>query len=270
MIRKNTKKKPLAILLIMLIFLINFAGGGGVAKASGQTRGKTPPVTTKTQGLNGPGPEIRVNPETYDFGTILQQVVSHKFTVENNGDGDLVIKKITTSCGCTKAQIDQDTILPGKKATLTVTFDPVVHDTRGKTTRTVTLETNDPRAPLKRIKIRAFVYQKGKSANEFPSFAYNSAKALKAYRFAAQVPDVLEVIPCYCECGIQSDHRNLKDCFIKTDGSFDEHASGCSLCGREAIDVKKWLDQKVPIKEIRNRIDKKYKQFGVPTPTPPI
>jgi hypothetical protein len=145
-----------------------------------------------------------------------------------------------------------------------------VHDTKGKTTRTVHLQTNDPRYPVKDVKIRAFVKKEGQAAEELPSFAYNSAKTLDGYRIATQNPHVLEAMPCYCGCGIQSGHRHLKDCFIKPDGSFDDHGAGCVLCDREAIDVKKWLDQNVPIKEIRARIDEKYKKYGPATKTPPI
>jgi hypothetical protein len=211
-----------------------------------------------------------VDPPSYDFGTIPQETVTHSFTVMNKGDKDLVIGKITTSCGCTTAKIDQKIIPPGQKATLEVTFDPLAHDTKGKTTRTVHLETNDPKYPVKDVKIRAFVKKEGQAAEELPSFAYNSAKTLEGYRIATQIPHVLEAVPCYCGCGTQSGHRHLKDCFIKPDGSFDDHGSGCVLCDREAIDVKNWLDQNVPIKEIRARIDEKYKKYGTPTKTPPI
>jgi hypothetical protein len=217
-----------------------------------------------------PRPAIFVDPPSYDFGTIPQETVTHSFTVMNKGDKDLVIGKITTSCGCTTAKIDQKIIPPGQKATLEVTFDPLAHDTKGKTTRTVHLETNDPKYPVKDVKIRAFVKKEGQAAEELPSFAYNSAKTLEGYRIATQIPHVLEAVPCYCGCGTQSGHRHLKDCFIKPDGSFDDHGSGCVLCDREAIDVKNWLDQNVPIKEIRARIDEKYKKYGPATKTPPI
>lgn len=163
---------------------------------------------------------------------------------------------------------DRKKIAPGSKTTLAVTFDPKVHDTKRKTTRKVNLETNDPLNPVKKIKFNAFVYKENKAAGELPSFAYHSAQTLEGYRIATQIPEVLEVIPCYCGCGTQSKQRHLKDCFIKTDGAFDDHGSGSNPCDREAIDVKKWLDQRVPIKEIRARIDKKYRKYVAPTPTP--
>jgi hypothetical protein len=108
-------------------------------------------------------------------------------------------------------------------------------------------------------------------AEELPAFAYNSAQALEGYRIATQIPEVLEEMPCYCGCGKQLKHRYLKDCFLKEGGSgFDDHGSGCNLCDSEAIDVKKWRDEKIPLKEIRAKIDEKYRKYGVPTPTPPI
>lgn len=223
---------------------------------------QTPPETAR--------PVIQVEPPSHDFGTIPQEVVSHSFTVKNNGNETLVIAEVTTSCGCTTAEIDKKKISPGDEATLTVTFDPIVHDTMGKTTRTVFLETNDPKSPVKKIRIRAFVKKEAKAAEELPSFAYNSAQTLEGYRIATKIPHVLELMPCYCGCGPQSGHRHLKDCFVKPDGSFDNHGAGCNLCDQEAIDVKKWLDQGLPIQEIRSRIEKKYEKYGQPTKTPAI
>lgn len=255
---KGERKTQNEILSLML----NRYGRKVLANKAELAKRQPPPGTLK--------PAIFVDPPSYDFGTIPQEVVTHSFTVRNKGDKDLVIGKITTSCGCTTAKIDQNIIPPGQKATLEVTFDPIVHDTKGKTTRTVHLETNDPRYPVKDVKIRAFVKKEGQAAEELPSFAYNSAKTLDGYRIATQIPHILEAMPCYCGCGIQSGHRHLKDCFIKPDGSFDDHGAGCVLCDREAIDVKKWLDQNIPIKEIRARIDEKYKKYGPATKTPPI
>ncbi len=255
---KGERKTDNEILTLML----NTYGSKVLTKKAAPAKRQPPPGT--------PSPAILVEPPSYDFGTIPQELVTHSFTVRNNGDKDLVIGKITTSCGCTTAKIDKKIIPPGQKATLEVIFDPIVHDTKGKTTRTVHLETNDSRYPVKDVKIRAFVKKEGQAAKDLPSFAYNSAKTLDGYRIATQIPHVLEAMPCYCGCGVQSGHRHLKDCFIKPDGSFDDHGSGCVLCDREAIDVKKWLDQNVPIKEIRARIDEKYKKYGSATKTPPL
>jgi hypothetical protein len=255
---KQERKTQTEILKMM----VDRHGMKVIARKAKAAKKQPPPGT--------PRPAIFVEPPSYDFGTIPQEVVTHAFTVRNKGDKDLVIGKITTSCGCTTAKIDKERIRPGETATLEVTFDPIVHDTKGKTTRTVYLQTNDPKYPVKNVKIRAFVKKEGQAAEKLPSFAYNSAKTLDGYRIATQIPHVLEAIPCYCGCGTQSGHRHLKDCFIKPDGSYDDHGAGCVLCDREAIDVKNWLDQNVPIKEIRGRIDEKYKKYGPATKTPAL
>ncbi|GEM_PF-1938968 len=215
-------------------------------------------------------PSIQVEPSSYDFGTIPQRPVTQRFVVRNVGEETLVIKQMTTSCGCTTATLNPKSIPPGGKATLTVRFDPELHDTEGRVTRTVSIESNDPLHPLVKIRLHAFIYKEKEAKANLPAFAYNSAETLQGYRIATQIPGVLEKIPCFCGCGKESQHRNLKDCFFRADGSFDEHGSGCNVCDREAIDVKKWLRKGLSMEEIRNRIEEKYRNYGDPTPTPPI
>lgn len=104
----------------------------------------------------------------------------------------------------------------------------------------------------------------------FPAYVYNSAMTLAGYEAATKVPDeVLSVIPCYCGCGPSQEHTSLKDCFFKGDGSFADHASDCHLCLVEAVDVEKWYDAGLALKEIRTRIEDKYSRYGPPTSTPP-
>ena len=75
---------------------------------------------------------------------------------------------------------------------------------------------------------------------KLPSYAYTNALTLKAYKFATEHPEVLEQIPCYCNCGMMG-HRFLRDCFIHDDGTYDEHASFCDICVGEAIKAQKYL-----------------------------
>ncbi len=105
---------------------------------------------------------------------------------------------------------------------------------------------------------------------EFPAFVYNSALALKAYKLAVKQKDVLASIPCYCDCGRASKHTSLKDCYYKSDGTFNDHASNCDVCEQEIIDVDQWRDQGIGLKEVRTMIDEKYRDWGEPTNTPPI
>src|SRR3990170_8072551 len=69
---------------------------------------------------------------------------------------------------------------------------------------------------------------------DFPSFVYGSALSLESYGAAVRHQDELKRIPCYCGCGEANDHASLKECFIKPDGTYDSHAAGCDVCGKEA------------------------------------
>ncbi|MDP2663738.1 MAG: PCYCGC motif-containing (lipo)protein [Dehalococcoidia bacterium] len=106
-----------------------------------------------------------------------------------------------------------------------------------------------------------------------PSFAYNSKDSLEGYKFAMANQALISQIPCYCGCadlpGGQA-HKSLKNCYLKDNGDFDDHASACDLCNKIALDVKAWQGQGIAVKDIRTRIDDKYVDYGKPTDTPPV
>lgn len=105
-----------------------------------------------------------------------------------------------------------------------------------------------------------------------PSYAYTNPVTLKAYKYATERPDVLEQIPCYCGCGGHSGHRFLRDCFIKDDMTYEEHASFCDTCVGEAIKTQEYLASGKTLKEARALIDQDYgaKFPGQNTNTPPV
>jgi hypothetical protein len=101
-------------------------------------------------------PRLVLDPESWDFGrTLRKRVLEKQFTLRNVGDADLVIDRITTSCGCTAALLDEKTIGPGKSVVLKVTFE--TRDDLGRLERKVLLRSNDrARDPLE-IKLQATV-----------------------------------------------------------------------------------------------------------------
>lgn len=107
-----------------------------------------------------------------------------------------------------------------------------------------------------------------------PPFAYNSRESLEGYRFAVANTDLISQIPCYCGCaklsGGQEPHKSLKNCYLKDDGTFDDHASSCDICNKIALDVKAWQQKGFSVEEIRARVDDKYKEYGDPTNTAPV
>jgi hypothetical protein len=105
---------------------------------------------------------------------------------------------------------------------------------------------------------------------DFPSFVYASADSLAAYKTAVANRTLLLVLPCYCGCGESAQHRNLEQCFFKPEGGYDSHASGCDICGKEAMDAARWQRDGMSAKEIRRLIDEKYAVYGTPTDTAPV
>ena len=102
------------------------------------------------------GAGLEVVPEMYDFGKIKKEngIASTSFTVKNNTESEILITEITTSCGCTTAEIEAKLIQPGTAQTLTVYFDPNFHkEPDGKFSRTVFLQTSDTQEVQAKISV---------------------------------------------------------------------------------------------------------------------
>lgn len=93
-------------------------------------------------------PDITVDGDAaYDFGLVrTNEKPTHDFTITNDGDQTLLINSIRTTCGCTKAQILHDTLIPGESSTLVVTFDP--QGRTGVQKQIIYVATNDPLEPI--------------------------------------------------------------------------------------------------------------------------
>lgn len=104
-------------------------------------------------------PELAKTNYVYDFGDVPpDQVQETTITVQNKGTKPLVIKSVRASCGCTVANMGEDTIPPGESTQLRVTYDPTYDNDAGKQiTRQVIIESNDPAAPVVEFTIRANV-----------------------------------------------------------------------------------------------------------------
>ena len=114
-------------------------------------------------------PIISLNTELYDWGDISEAkgVAVTFFELKNEGEKDLIINKLDSSCGCTSASIifkgeegprfamaghgvesptNWEVIIPpGESAQLKVYYDPSVHqDLRGPVTREISVFSNDP------------------------------------------------------------------------------------------------------------------------------
>jgi hypothetical protein len=104
------------------------------------------------------GPRIAAEPVAFDFGKALQRKTLHKdFVIKNLGTEDLLIEKVSTTCGCTAALMDDDAKLvkPGRTAVLRVSLE--TRNYTGKVERKVLVQSNDPvRNPLE-VRVQATV-----------------------------------------------------------------------------------------------------------------
>ena len=98
-----------------------------------------------------------------------------------------------------------------------------------------------------------------------------------AYIFAAQNPQVLEYVPCFCGCETRGHKRNA-DCFVQSrnpDGSvreWDTHGMACIICIDVARDAMQMRASGARVDDIRNAVESKYAAYErqTPTPLPPV
>lgn len=109
----------------------------------------------------GDKPEIKITPNSFDFGEIKYgEVAKHTFQLKNSGKQTLEIKKVSTSCACTTAEVDKEKISPGEEVEVKVTYDTGKMSgshAKGKQERTIYIKSNDPVNPQVEVMIYADV-----------------------------------------------------------------------------------------------------------------
>jgi hypothetical protein len=102
---------------------------------------------------------VELSVAEHDFGTIPNdKPVSQVFEVRNVGRGKLEIVGVSTSCGCTSAEVSKRQLGPGEAAQLAVTYDPLAHDgATGRFLRIVYIRSSDPDLPEATLTIRVTV-----------------------------------------------------------------------------------------------------------------
>ena len=99
---------------------------------------------------SGQYPRIACTNDCYDFGTIAStSIVEHVYEVENHGGAMLSISRVATGCGCTVAKIEPETVQPGNKAKLKVSFN--VQGRSGPQLKAIYVHSNDPDMPILRL-----------------------------------------------------------------------------------------------------------------------
>ncbi|HEV3217205.1 MAG TPA: PCYCGC motif-containing (lipo)protein [Vicinamibacterales bacterium] len=97
------------------------------------------------------------------------------------------------------------------------------------------------------------------------------------YRFAAEHPEVLGYVPCFCGCD-QSGHRSSEDCFVKARAKngdvteWNEHGIACAMCLAVAERAKQMCEKGASLKDVRADVEERYGHITgsrTATPLPP-
>jgi hypothetical protein len=92
-----------------------------------------------------------------------------------------------------------------------------------------------------------------------------------AYHFAAEHPEILSYVPCFCGCE-RAGHKGNHDCFVKSRAvngdvlEWDEHGVECAVCIDVATKSRQMYSSGASARDIRAAIDKQY--AGAPAHTP--
>ena len=79
-----------------------------------------------------------------------------------------------------------------------------------------------------------------------------SGKTALAYKYAAEIPKVIDSQFCYCYCKKNNNHKTLLTCFTST------HGSKCDICMDEVIYAYGLYEDGLSLDEIVIAVDKKF------------
>ena len=94
-----------------------------------------------------------------------------------------------------------------------------------------------------------------------------------AYTFAAEHPEVLSFVPCFCGCE-NAGHKGNHDCFVRQRAAsgdviqWDEHGVECTICIDVATRARVLHAEGKSVADIRATIEKDYARATNKTPTP--
>ncbi|MFV0554858.1 MAG: DUF1573 domain-containing protein [Mangrovibacterium sp.] len=104
-------------------------------------------------------PKVSFDTDSYDFGEIQEDAkVNHTFKLTNKGKTNLIIRKVTTSCGCTAVTPQKKVIAPGETVPLDVKFDS--KGKFGRQSKTIKIITNAPDSQMTTLRISAVIVKK--------------------------------------------------------------------------------------------------------------
>ena len=114
-------------------------------------------VAASAQPARAEGPRLECRPDTLDYGTMMRgEKRTRTLHLRNSGDERLLIEQVRASCAeCVPGKVPVEPLEPGAEFEMPVTF--VAVDVPGEHTAYLTLHTNDPAEPLKRVYLKVTI-----------------------------------------------------------------------------------------------------------------
>lgn len=97
-------------------------------------------------------PRMTFKETEHDFGKVIDgELVRYSYRYTNTGKSDLIISKVSTSCGCTVPTYDKTPLPPGESSLIEVIFDS--RGKKGFQNKTITVLANTvPNKTVLRLK----------------------------------------------------------------------------------------------------------------------
>ena len=168
------------------------------------------------------------------------------------------------------------TILLGMAGLALVTTVAIAAQTAAAKPAAATVKSQAPSPkPVAKASVR-------KTAPPLPAMGFAPVRPMDVvratYDFAAQHPEILSYVPCYCGCGADG-HKHNESCFVaKRDArgnvtEWDTHGFGCTICIDVAREAMQLYSSGADVVSIRAAIEKKWTPGNAagktPTPFPP-
>lgn len=167
------------------------------------------------------------------------------------------------------------------KSTITI-FLAIAALALGTTVLVAMDQATPPRAPAKTQAPAAKAASTRKSVPPLPNVGFAPVRPMDVvratYDFAAQHPEILNYVPCYCGCGSQG-HKANESCFVARRDprgnvlEWDTHGFGCTICVDVAREAMQMYSSGADVHSIRAAIERKWTPGNAggktPTPLPP-
>ncbi len=143
--------KIVKITLITLLFLL---GSIAIAQSGEEKTTTTPPAPTSTEQATEETetteeaeteefPKIVAPEQRFDFGYSPEGFfLVHAYALRNEGNAELTIQRVRTTCGCTKAPLKKMELEPGEEVDITLIFNSSRY--RHSTSKSAIITSNDP------------------------------------------------------------------------------------------------------------------------------